>query len=397
VAPTRRGIEVTKTVTDARDTDARPPNRADSVSVEVALQQWPGYSAIIDARSESEFLLDHLPNAANYPVLGDAEREQIGTEYKQVSAFSAKKRGAVMAARNIANHIEAHWQNLPADWRPLVYCWRGGKRSGSMVTILRSIGWPAQQLEGGYKAFRRHVAAELATLPATLDFRVLTGATGSGKSRILQALAASGEQVLDIEAIGCHKGSVLGELPHAAQPTQKLFESQLWWAMRRFDPARTVFAEAESQRLGQLRVPPALIGALRASPCLEIDASVATRAALLLTEYPHFESDRASLVARLNLLCEYVPATTMSQWHELAQAPDLTPLVQELLVNYYDPLYKKSTGRNYAASLTAPKVALGAATDAAIGGAAGDCVAAIIETRDKRQETRRETSDKAST
>jgi tRNA 2-selenouridine synthase len=161
------------------------------LSIEQVLSQLDTFDAIIDARSPGEYALDHLPGAINAPVLDDEQRIRVGTMYKQVGSFEAKKLGAALVAKNIAQHIEELWIDQPREWRPLIYCWRGGNRSGSMAHILAKIGWPVVQLEGGYKAFRQEVNAALEHAPA-LKFKVICGTTGSGKSRLLEVLAAQG-------------------------------------------------------------------------------------------------------------------------------------------------------------------------------------------------------------
>jgi len=217
------------------------------------------FGAIIDVRSPSEFTDDRVPGALNWPVLDDAERAQIGTQYAQVSPFAAKKFGAVLVARNIAAHVEREVLDKPKDWRPLVYCWRGGTRSGALASVLDHIGFRVHRLEGGYQAYRRAVLDTLESLPQRYRYRVICGTTGSGKSRLLRQLQAAGAQVLDLEALANHRGSVLGLVPGERQPGQKQFESRVWDALRRFDPKRPVFVESESRKVGDLRVPPALI------------------------------------------------------------------------------------------------------------------------------------------
>ncbi len=160
--------------------------------------QLAEFDEIIDTRSPSEFGEDHVPGAVNCPALNDVERARIGTLYKQDSPFAARKAGAALVARNIACCLEERFADRGREWRPLIYCWRGGKRSGAFVTVFRQIGWDACQLEGGYKSYRRFVVAELERLPARFRFRIVSGATGSGKSRLLQALAAQGAQALDL-------------------------------------------------------------------------------------------------------------------------------------------------------------------------------------------------------
>ncbi|MBS0312362.1 MAG: tRNA 2-selenouridine(34) synthase MnmH, partial [Proteobacteria bacterium] len=218
----------------------------------VTVADLPAYTDIIDVRSPGEFSEDHIPGAVNLPVLDDAERERVGTLYKQISSFEAKKVGAALVSRNIAKHLDAWFIDKPKSYRPLVYCWRGGSRSGSLTHVLQKIGFGAVQLEGGYKAYRRHVVAELDRLPALLTYRVVCGPTGSGKSRLLQALADAGAQVLDLEALAAHRGSLLGALPDQPQPSQKSFESAIWFALSRFDSAHPVFVESESKKIGAL-------------------------------------------------------------------------------------------------------------------------------------------------
>ena len=305
------------------------------------------FDDIVDARSPAEFDEDHLPGAINAPVLDDEERAAVGTIYKQDSAFAAKRAGAPMAARNIARHVEMLFADRARGWRPLVYCWRGGGRSGALVHVLRQVGWDAVKLDGGYKAFRRQVVAELEEMPGRFRFVVVCGATGSGKSRLLEALAQAGAQVLDLEAIARHRGSVLGELPDAPQPSQKAFETALWSALAAFDPARTVFAESESRKVGNLRVPDALIARMRASPCVRLEASEGARVALLMEDYAHFVAAPGALAAKLDCLRSLHGAERIAQWKLQLGRADWQALVSDLLVNHYDPAYRKSLFRNY--------------------------------------------------
>jgi tRNA 2-selenouridine synthase len=316
------------------------------------------FDEIIDVRSPAEYAEDHMPGAVSCPVLSDEERARVGTLYKQESPFAAKKLGAALVARHIAEHIEARFLDKPRSWRPLVYCWRGGKRSGAMTHVLRQIGWQACALEGGYKSWRRHVVGQLAELPRRFSFRVVTGATGSGKSRLLEALAAQGAQVLDLEALAAHKGSVLGGLPDEAQPSQKMFESRLLAVLQGLTFSRPVFVEAESRKIGRLQVPDALLETMRASPCLVIEATQAARVAFLIGDYGHFLADPAALKEKLGCLRELQGGETLARWHALVDARDWPALVGELLAKHYDPLYKRSQGKNYLHFPAAPRFAI---------------------------------------
>ena len=310
------------------------------------LSQLDQFDCIIDVRSEAEFALDHIPGAVNCPVLDNAERVRVGTLYKQSSAFEAKKIGAALVARNIARHIEARWLDMPKDWKPLVYCWRGGNRSGALALVLARIGWPAIQLDGGYKAYRAHVSAALAELPP-LDLRVICGTTGSGKSRLLETLERIGAQVLDLEKLAAHRGSVLGHLPSQPQPSQKMFETRIWDQLRRFDPARPVFVESESKKVGQLRVPDALMDRMRQSPCVALHLSRPNRVRLLMEDYSHFTVSPGTLNAQLDFLTQLHGRAKIDSWHALANGGAMPELVDQLLVQHYDPAYLRSIDRNF--------------------------------------------------
>ena len=310
------------------------------------LPQLDEFDCIIDARSESEFALDHIPGAINCPVLNDEERIRIGTMYKQVNAFEAKKVGAALVAKNIARHIETHWIDKSRDWKPLIYCWRGGNRSGSLAHILAKIGWPAIQLDGGYKAYRAHVSAALAE-PPPHQFRVICGTTGSGKSRLLEVLSSIGAQVLDLEQLAAHRGSVLGNLPSQPQPSQKMFETMVWQKLRSFDPALPVFVESESKKVGNLRVPDAVMENMRQSPCVSLTLSRPNRVRLLMEDYQHFTESPDTLNSQLECLVKLHGRDKIEGWKAMASGGAMPGLVDELLVDHYDPAYTRSIDRNF--------------------------------------------------
>ena len=303
------------------------------------------FDAIIDARTPSEYALDHIPGAVSAPVLDDAERAEVGTLYKQVSQFDAKKLGAALIARNVGRHVELLFKSKQKSWRPLVYCWRGGKRSGAMAHILREIGWDAATLPGGYKAYRKWVVEQLAEV--TLDFRVIHGPTGSGKSRLLGTLERAGAQVLDLEDLAAHRGSVLGGLPDRPQPTQKWFESSLLEKMNRFEKSKPVFVEGESKKIGQLQVPEALMARMRASPCILLEANLDTRVALLLDEYRHYLDGGEALGRQLDCLVALHGREKIAGWKALAARGAWPQFVAALLVDHYDPAYRRSSAHNF--------------------------------------------------
>jgi tRNA 2-selenouridine synthase len=318
------------------------------ITAEEALARLPEFSAIVDARSESEYADDRLPGAVNWPSLGDAERERVGTLYKQVSPFEAKKLGASLVAANISRHLQQHVLDKPRGWKPLVYCWRGGKRSGSLALVLDQIGFPVHLLEGGYKAFRSLVLAQLPQRAQGLQYRVVCGPTGSGKTRLLQALQSIGQQVLDLEALANHRSSVLGLVPGQQQPTQKHFDTRIWEALQAFDPARPVFVESESKKVGNVAVPQALILAMRASPCIRLELPEDERVALLLEDYPWFAQEPEFFCERLSALTQLRGRELIEQWQQAVRTGGTAEVVRELLLQHYDPMYAASIRRNFA-------------------------------------------------
>lgn len=313
----------------------------------VTVAQIDDFEDVIDVRSPGEYALDHVPRAVSHPVLGDEERARVGTLYKQVSPFEARKVGAALMARNIALHIEQSFSSKPQNWRPLVYCWRGGKRSGSLAFMLREIGWRAATLQGGYQEFRRAVVNDLETLPREFAYRVVCGPTGSAKSRLLEALAARGAQVLDLEGLARHRGSVLGALPGDPQPSQKAFETSLWQSLRRLDRARPVFVEAESRKIGNLQLPNAMIECMRAGQGLRVEPPLAERVRFLIVEYRHLLEQPALLKSRLLQLARLQPREVIDHWMDCIDRQDWTGLTTDLLEKHYDPLYRRSMYNNY--------------------------------------------------
>lgn len=328
-----------------------------AISAADAIARLAEFSAVVDARSEDEYAEDRLPGAVNWPSLNNAERHEVGTIYKQVSPFEARKRGAALVAANIARHIQREVMDKPKGWQPLVYCWRGGQRSGSLALVLGQIGFRVHIVEGGYKAFRHAVLEQLPGLVQRLRYRVVCGPTGAGKTRLLQALAREGAQVLDLEGLASHRSSVLGLIPGRPQPSQKHFDTLIWQALRGFDPARPVYVESESRKVGNLAVPEALIDAMRSSPCLRLQLPEDERVALLMEDYAFFASDPQLFCERLAALTQLRGKQQVQAWQAQVQAGQVEAVVRELLVKHYDPGYAASIARNFPGYENAPTIA----------------------------------------
>lgn len=301
-----------------------------------------GFDDIIDVRSPGEFARDHLPGALNLPVLSDEERARVGTTYHQVGSFPARKIGAALVARNAAHHIESVLFDRPGGWRALVYCWRGGQRSGSFATILSQIGWRIEVLNGGYKSWRRLVIEELTTRDMAAPVVLLDGNTGSAKTEILHLLRGLGWQVIDLEGLANHRGSVFGHM--GAQPAQTGFDTRLAMELAALDCSRPVVIEAESAKVGGISLPARLWAAMKAAPRVAIRASRPARAAYLSHAYADVSADPARLAGAIDQLRPLQPAKRIEGWHALARARAFEALAADLMEHHYDPRYARQRG-----------------------------------------------------
>ena len=311
------------------------------------LEQLNDFDEIIDVRSPLEYAIDHIPGAISAPVLNDEERVQVGTLYSQVSPFEASRIGAAIVARNIARHLETTFVDRPQGWRPLVYCWRGGKRSGSMTVMFNMIGWRARQLNGGYKRYRGATLLALDTLPTTLRCVVLVGPTGSGKTRLLHALESAGAQTLDLEHLASHRGSLLGAVPGVAQPSQKRFDTLLAARLRALDTTRPVFVEAESRKIGAVALPPALLQAMHQGACIEVVCTPEDRAAFLQQDYAQLFDNAAWLKEQLQRLLGLHSRDVIKSWLQMVDEGRRLDLASDLINRHYDPAYARSGHAHY--------------------------------------------------
>ena len=348
------------------------------ISYDAFYADRPAFDTIIDVRSPGEFAEDHLPGAMNLPVLSNEERAKVGTIYVQDDPFKARKIGAALVARNTAKHLQTALKDKPGGWRPLVYCWRGGQRSGAFATILSEIGWRVGVLDGGYKSYRRTVQARLYDGAPLNTLVVLDGDTGSGKTELLHRLADRGVQTLDLEGLANHRGSIFGFQP-GGQPSQKAFESALAEVLRGFDLNRPILVEAESARVGRLNIPPVIWSAMETAPRLSLVVSARARARYLATTYLDLVQDADRLADRINALRPFHAAETIEQWLGDVNNKVHEKLALALIEEHYDPRYRRERARrdrDVLAELTA-----NALDDAGLG-ALADQISARMRERD---------------
>lgn len=300
----------------------------------------------IDVRSPSEFVAATIPGAVNVPVFDDDERAEVGTIYKQQGKSAARRRAVEIVAPRIPDMVERVSRAL-ADSRPpaVIFCWRGGLRSYAMTSFLELAGLPARQLVGGHKAFRAHVREFLAA-GRWGRLLVLRGLTGVGKTRLLHRLAERDYPVLDLEGLANHRGSAFGGLGLGEQPSQKMFEARLWNALRRVPPEGYALAEGESRHIGRVILPPTLHDALQTETSLWIEASLDYRVQVILDDYPARDHLKDAFVRPLRALRQRLGGETVDTLLTLLEEGQWETLVRELMVRYYDPLYRHTRPGN---------------------------------------------------
>ena len=295
-------------------------------------------------RSPAEYAEDCIPGAINMPALSNEERAAVGILHK-TAPFAARRRGAGMVAANIAAHLQTHLAERPPSWRPLVYCWRGGQRSGAVVEVLRRIGWDAQQLAGGYKTYRQAVINGIATLSPSCRWLVIGGKTGAGKTQMLGELRARGRATMDLEALSGHRGSAFGDT--GEQPTQRKFESRIFATLTAAPQDAPVFVEAESRKIGRLHLPQPLLSAMRRAPVFFLEVSLAERARHIVQCYAAMR-DPDKFAAALERIGKYAGSRRQQAWHRRHTAGQWQELAEDLLASFYDLGYQKSMSTNYA-------------------------------------------------
>lgn len=300
-----------------------------------------GFDTVIDVRSPAEFADDHLPGAINLPALSNDERAEVGTIYKQVSTFKARKLGASLVLNNVAKHIAGPLNGHDGGWKPLVYCWRGGQRSGVFSMILKEVGWRADTIQGGYQTYRRIVNDRLYQNPLPHQIILLDGDTGTAKTELLPLLTARGVQTLDLEGLAGHRGSLLGALP-SGQPSQRAFETKLALALNALDPNKPTIIEAESSKIGRICLPPSLWARMTKAPRIVLDVATPARIAYLAQAYDDILRDPETIRKRLAPLRRVRGHAVVNRWKDLQDTGDYAGLAAALIADHYDPSYAKS-------------------------------------------------------
>tara|TARA_B110000240_G_scaffold52285_1_gene59855 strand:+ start:1065 stop:2108 length:1044 start_codon:yes stop_codon:yes gene_type:complete len=312
------------------------------------IKRWNSkkYDTIIDVRSPSEFEIDHIVGAINCPILYDDERQKVGTIYKQISSFKAKIIGSSLSAKNIAFHIEKEFLEKKGSWKPLIYCWRGGQRSKAFSIVLSEVGWRTYQLSGGYKEYRNDIIKYLDNIGMKLKIILISGKTGSAKTKILHSIRDQGAQILDLEGLARHKGSLLGAIPNLKQPSQKFFESLLFYEINKLNLKKNIFIEAESSKVGNVHIPKSIWSNMILSKRIEVVADVNTRAKFLIDDYQYMCKNPILIKPMIKGLKTRLSNNLIDSWEKLIDEKKWFELTKSFLENHYDSSYSSNTIKN---------------------------------------------------
>ena len=312
------------------------------------IKRWNSkkYDTIIDVRSPSEFEIDHIVGAINCPILYDDERQKVGTIYKQISSFKAKIIGSSLSAKNIAFHIEKEFLEKKGSWKPLIYCWRGGQRSKAFSIVLSEVGWRTYQLSGGYKEYRNDIIKYLDNIGMKLKIILISGKTGSAKTKILHSIRDQGAQILDLEGLARHKGSLLGAIPNLKQPSQKFFESLLFYEINKLNLKKNIFIEAESSKVGNVHIPKSIWSNMILSKRIEVVADVNTRAKFLIDDYQYMCKNPILMKPMIKGLKTRLSNNLIDSWEKLIDEKKWFELTKSFLENHYDSSYSSNTIKN---------------------------------------------------
>ncbi len=294
----------------------------------------------IDVRSPAEFADGHILGAINVPLFENDERALIGTIYAKQGPDRAKEVGLSVVSPKLPELIQSIKRNAPEERPVVVYCWRGGMRSKSMVVMLELAGLHSQQLEGGYKSYRRRVLTRLQNYEFKPEIFVLCGSTGAGKTLLLKTLLRKNVPVIDLEGLANHRGSVFGQVGLGRQISAPQFDACLLEELDKLNQEPFVFVECESKRIGNVYLPDAFFSAMKRGKRMLLETSLEVRIDRLIKEYEAFSVERADeIIASLESLQKRLGKKQLGELKDLFAQKKMREFVRILLINYYDPLY----------------------------------------------------------
>lgn len=303
-----------------------------------------GNYILVDVRSPGEFKESSIKGAINMPLFDDEERKIIGTVYTRESVEKAKRIGLEVASKKLL-HIYDEIKELQKQYDKIVlFCARGGMRSGVLGMLLSSMGVNTERINEGYKGYRRYVIENLPKVNESAQYIVLHGNTGVGKTEILKQLECDGFDVLDLEGFANHRGSLLGTVGLGETTSQKQFESNIYHMLKE-RKGSYVFIEAESKRIGNTTIPDFVFEKMKAGIHIFVDADIHFRTELIIKEYTKCENCNQEIIDCLKRLEKYIGETNLERYTELVLNSEYEMVVSELMIKHYDPMYTHGSNK----------------------------------------------------
>jgi tRNA 2-selenouridine synthase len=294
---------------------------------------------LIDVRSPAEFHEATIPGALNIPLFSNEERAEVGTIYKQHSPETAKSRGLDIVSPKLPDLIKGIQAHLQPNQEAVIFCWRGGMRSKSLVTVSDWMGIKTHQLQGGYRAYRHHINNELENIDWKAEFIVLHGNTGVGKTTLLEALESKGYPVINLEQMADHRGSIFGRIGLNGYHSQKMFDSLLLDKIKELKNQPLVFVEAESKRIGQIFLPHFVLEKKEQGIHIMVEASLSIQVERIIEEYHRSDVKGEQFLEAFSKISKRMPVETRDQIEQALLQSNLKVAVELLMTEYYNPRY----------------------------------------------------------
>jgi tRNA 2-selenouridine synthase len=294
---------------------------------------------LVDVRTPAEYEKEGIPNSINIPVLLDEERIEVGTAYKEISPEAGKTLGMMFISKRLPEIFNEISQISKKTKKIIFYCARGGMRSGSMTALFGSLGYNILKLDGGYKKYREFIGKKIKELNENVEYIIVHGKTGIGKTKILQSLEKKGYSVLDLEKLADHKGSFFGGLCEKRGQSQKRFESLIYNFFKTTLP-KYVICESESKRIGDVYIPDTIFESMKQGRHIFADTPLEHRIKIVMEDYSDtgLEAIRECILK----LRRYAKIEYVDNLLKLLEEKNLESISKELIEGYYDALYQKS-------------------------------------------------------
>lgn len=310
----------------------------------IEYEEINGEYILVDVRSPGEFQEATIKGAINIPLFSDEERKVIGTIYTRESVEKAKRMGLEVASKKLLQIYDEIKELEKKHGKVILFCARGGMRSGVIAMLLNALGVKVERINEGYKGYRRFINESLPLLNDKVKYIVLHGNTGVGKTEILKQLEIDGFDVLDLEGFANHRGSLLGTVGLGKTTSQKEFESKIYHMLKECKSSY-VFIEAESKRIGNAIIPDFIFNKMKSGIHIFVDADIEFRTDLIIKEYTKQGNCNEEIIDCLLRLEKYIGEKNVEKYSQLVLKSEYDVVVSELMIKHYDPMYMHSSNK----------------------------------------------------